>query len=60
MERRQVRRESARHIRHWNSNDEELFTAWTEAHYTGEVAARGKQVYPLLPMYVECRSDAPC
>jgi Domain of unknown function (DUF5597)/Beta-galactosidase len=30
---------------------DELFTAWTEAHYTGEVAARGKQVYP-LPMYV--------
>ncbi len=30
---------------------DELFTAWTEAHYTGEVAARGKQVYP-LPVYV--------
>ena len=30
---------------------DELFTAWTEAHYTGETAARGKQVYP-LPMYV--------
>jgi beta-galactosidase GanA len=30
---------------------DELFTAWTEAHYTGEVAARGKQIYP-LPMYV--------
>ena len=30
---------------------DELFTAWTEAHYTGEIAARGKQVYP-LPMYV--------
>lgn len=30
---------------------DELFTAWTEAHYTGEVAARGKAVYP-LPMYV--------
>ena len=30
---------------------DELFTAWTEAHYTGEVEARGKQIYP-LPMYV--------
>jgi hypothetical protein len=30
---------------------DELFTAWTEAHYTGEVAARGKQAYS-LPMYV--------
>ena len=30
---------------------DELFTAWTEAHYTGEVAARGKGAYP-LPMYV--------
>jgi len=30
---------------------DELFTAWTEARYTGEVAAAGKQVYP-LPMYV--------
>jgi hypothetical protein len=30
---------------------DELFTAWTEARYTGEVAARGKAVYP-LPMYV--------
>lgn len=30
---------------------DELFTAWAEAHYTGEVAARGKQIYP-LPMYV--------
>jgi beta-galactosidase GanA len=30
---------------------DELFTAWTEAHYTGEVAARGKQAY-LLSMYV--------
>jgi len=30
---------------------EELFTAWTEGHFTGEVAARGKAVYP-LPMYV--------
>ncbi|MFZ1942999.1 MAG: DUF5597 domain-containing protein [Acidobacteriaceae bacterium] len=30
---------------------DELFTAWTEAHFTGELAARGKQVYP-LPMYV--------
>ena len=29
----------------------EFFTAWTEARYTGEVAARGKAVYP-LPMYV--------
>lgn len=28
-----------------------LFTAWTEARYTGEVAAAGKAVYP-LPMYV--------
>lgn len=30
---------------------DERFTAWTEAHYTGQVAARGKAVYP-LPMYV--------
>ena len=30
---------------------EELFTAWTEGHFTGQVAARGKAVYP-LPMYV--------
>lgn len=29
----------------------DLFTTWTEAHYTGEVAAAGKAVYP-LPMYV--------
>ncbi|HTX42702.1 MAG TPA: DUF5597 domain-containing protein [Acidobacteriaceae bacterium] len=29
---------------------DELFTAWTEARYTGQVAARGKAVYP-LPMY---------
>ena len=30
---------------------DELFTAWTEGHYTGEVAARGKAIYP-LPLYV--------
>ena len=30
---------------------DELFTAWTEGRFTGEVAARGKAVYP-LPMYV--------
>ena len=30
---------------------DELFTAWTEGHFTGQVAARGKAVYP-LPMYV--------
>jgi hypothetical protein len=30
---------------------DELFTAWTEALYTGAIAARGKQAYP-LPMYV--------
>lgn len=30
---------------------DELFNAWAEARYTGEVAARGKAVYP-LPMYV--------
>ncbi|NII09384.1 DUF5597 domain-containing protein [Oleiagrimonas sp. C23AA] len=30
---------------------DELFTAWTEARYTGQVAARGKAVYD-LPMYV--------
>ncbi len=29
----------------------DLFTTWTEALYTGEVAAAGKAVYP-LPMYV--------
>lgn len=28
-----------------------LFDAWSEGHYTGEVAAAGKAVYP-LPMYV--------
>lgn len=30
---------------------DEFFTAWTEGHFTGEVAARGKAVYA-LPMYV--------
>ncbi|MFZ0664037.1 MAG: DUF5597 domain-containing protein [Acidobacteriaceae bacterium] len=30
---------------------DESFTAWTEGHYTGEVAARGKSAYS-LPMYV--------
>ncbi len=30
---------------------DELFTAWTEAHFTGEVAARGKAIYS-LPMNV--------
>lgn len=30
---------------------DELFNAWTEGRYTGEVAARGKAVYA-LPMYV--------
>lgn len=30
---------------------DELFTAWTEGHFTGQVAARGKAVYP-LPMNV--------
>jgi beta-galactosidase GanA len=30
---------------------DELFTAWTEGRYTGDVAAAGKAVYP-LPMYV--------
>ena len=30
---------------------DELFTAWTEGRYTGDVAAVGKAVYP-LPMYV--------
>lgn len=30
---------------------DELFTAWTEASFSGEVAARGKAVYP-LPMFV--------
>jgi beta-galactosidase GanA len=30
---------------------DELFTAWTEARYTGKVAAAGKAIYP-LPMYV--------
>jgi beta-galactosidase GanA len=33
------------------SATEELFTAWTEGHFTGEVAAHGKAVYP-LPMFV--------
>ncbi len=33
------------------SMTDELFTAWTEGHFTGEVAARGKAVYP-LPMNV--------
>ncbi|HEY1208731.1 MAG TPA: DUF5597 domain-containing protein [Terracidiphilus sp.] len=30
---------------------DELFTAWTEGSFTGQVAARGKAVYP-LPMFV--------
>jgi beta-galactosidase GanA len=30
---------------------DELFNAWTEAHFTGQVAARGKAEYP-LPMFV--------
>ncbi len=30
---------------------DELFTAWTEGCFTGQVAARGKAAYP-LPMYV--------
>ena len=30
---------------------DELFTAWTEGRFTGEVAARGKAVYP-LPTFV--------
>ncbi|MGA7340563.1 MAG: DUF5597 domain-containing protein [Terracidiphilus sp.] len=30
---------------------DEWFTAWTEGRFTGQVAARGKAVYP-LPMYV--------
>ena len=30
---------------------DELFNAWTEGRFTGQVAARGKAVYP-LPMYV--------
>jgi beta-galactosidase GanA len=30
---------------------DELFTAWTEGRFTGQVAARGKAVYP-LPMFV--------
>ena len=30
---------------------DELFTAWTEGHFTGQVAAAGKAAYP-LPMYV--------
>jgi beta-galactosidase GanA len=33
------------------ASTDELFTAWTEARFTGEVAARGKAVYP-LPMNV--------
>jgi beta-galactosidase GanA len=33
------------------TSTDELFTAWTEGRFTGEVAARGKAVYP-LPMYV--------
>ncbi len=37
---------------------DELFTAWTEARYTGEVAARGKQAYP-LPMYVNAALSRP-
>ncbi len=36
---------------------DELFTAWTEAHYTGEIAARGKQVYPATHV-CQCRSDS--
>jgi beta-galactosidase GanA len=30
---------------------DELFTAWTEGRYTGQIAARGKAIYP-LPMFV--------
>jgi beta-galactosidase GanA len=30
---------------------DEFFTAWTEGRYTGQVAARGKAIYP-LPMFV--------
>jgi hypothetical protein len=30
---------------------DELFNAWTEGRFTGQVAARGKAIYP-LPMYV--------
>jgi beta-galactosidase GanA len=30
---------------------DEMFNAWTEGHFTGEVAAAGKAVYP-LPMFV--------
>jgi beta-galactosidase GanA len=30
---------------------DELFTAWTEGHFTGQVAAQGKAIYP-LPMFV--------
>ena len=33
------------------SATDELFTAWTEGHFTGQVAAKGKAVYA-LPMYV--------
>jgi beta-galactosidase GanA len=33
-----------------NPSTDELFTAWSEARYAGEVAARGKAIYP-LPLY---------
>jgi beta-galactosidase GanA len=34
-----------------SSATDELFTAWSEGHFTDQVAARGKAVYP-LPMFV--------
>ncbi len=37
---------------------DELFNAWSEARYTGKVAAAGKAVYP-LPMYVNAALIAP-
>lgn len=33
-----------------SAQTDEFFTAWTEGHYTGEVAASGKAVYP-LPLF---------
>ncbi|MGA2849110.1 MAG: DUF5597 domain-containing protein [Terracidiphilus sp.] len=37
---------------------DEVFMAWNYARYIQQVAAQGKQVYP-LPMYVNCQLPAP-
>lgn len=37
----------------FGSDADEIFQAWSVAHFVGEVAAAGKAVYP-LPMYANC------